>query len=97
MATAMSRAVLEELYSQSLEELTNPEDGYLLSANWPQKGTQIYGETPTVLEMSDPTIPTVQVTTTDLEADPVEVLVTVSWTGRDSGPVTREFWVVRTR
>ena len=96
-ATAMSRAVLEELYSQSLEELTNPEDGYLLSSNWPQKGTQIYGETPTLLEMSDPTIPTVQVTTTDLEADPVEVLVTVSWTGRDSGPVTREFWVVRTR
>ena len=97
LATAMSRAVLEELYSQSLEELTNSEDGYLLSSNWPQKGTQIYGETPTLLEMSDPTIPTVSVSTGDLEADPIEILVTVSWTGRDSGLIEKTFWVVRTR
>lgn len=96
-ATAMSRAVLEELYSRSLEELTNTEDGYLLGSNWPQKGTQIYGETPTLLELSDPTIPSVMISTGDLDADPIEILVTVTWSGRDSGPIQKEFWVVRTR
>ncbi len=95
--TAMSRAVLEELYSKSLEELTNDEDGYLLPSNWPQKGTQIYGENPTLLELSDPTIPSVMISTVNLEADPIEILVTVTWSGRDSGPIQKDFWVVRTR
>ena len=96
-ATAMSRAVLEELYSRSLEDLTNPDDGYLLAANWPKKGDQIYGETPPLSELNDPTIPTVSVSTGNLDADPIEILVTITWTGRDSGLITKEFWVVRTR
>ncbi len=96
-ATAMGRAVLEELYSRSLEELTNSQDGYLLASNWPKKGTQIFGETPSFSELNDPTIPTVDVSTGPLESDPIEILVTVSWTGRDSGLITKEFWVVRTR
>ena len=95
--TALSRAVLEELYSQPLEELTNSEDGYLLSTNWPKKGRQIFGEEVPVTELSDPTIPTITVSTNDLEADPLEIQVNVSWAGRDSGLLSRDFWVIRTR
>ena len=96
-STVYGRAILEELYSRSLEDLTNSEDGYLLSSNWPKKGAQIFGEDATFEELNDPTIPTVSIQVTDLESDPIEILVTLSWTGRDSGLVSREFWVVRTR
>ena len=95
--TALSRAVLEELYSQSLEELTNSVDGYLLSTKWPKTGRQIFGEELSNNESNDPTIPTITVYTNDLDADPLEIQVTVTWSGRDSGQLSREFWVIRTR
>jgi type II secretory pathway pseudopilin PulG len=97
-ATGYARAVLEELYSRTMEDLTNDSTGYLLEENWPKKGTQIFDEEPTLEELIDPTIPTVDVTIDDLESDPLEILVTVSWIGRDAEDLTEQkFWVVRTR
>ena len=96
-ATGHTRAVIEELNSRTLEDLTNTQDGYLLSSNWPKKGSQVFGETPTLLEMADLTIPTLDVSVTDIEADPLEILVEVTWEGRDEGQIQHQFWVVRTR
>jgi prepilin-type N-terminal cleavage/methylation domain-containing protein len=96
-ATGHTRAVLEELYSRTLEDLTNNQDGYLLASNWPKKGRQVFDESPTLLEMADLSIPTLDVTVTDLEADPLEILLTVTWEGRDVGTTEHQFWVVRTR
>jgi prepilin-type N-terminal cleavage/methylation domain-containing protein len=96
-ATGHTRAVIEELNSRTLEDLTNSQDGYLLSSNWPKKGRQVFDETPTLLEMADLTIPTLDVSVTDIEADPLEILVQVTWEGRDEGQVQHQFWVVRTR
>ena len=97
-ATGYARAVLEELYSRTLEDLTNDSTGYLLEENWPKKGTQIFDEEPTLEELTDLSIPTIDVEVSDLDADPLEILVTVSWQGRDSSDLTeQQFWVVRTR
>ena len=52
-ATGYARAVLEELYSRTLEDLTNDSTGYLLEENWPKKGTQIFDEEPTLEELTD--------------------------------------------
>ena len=49
-------------------------------------------------ELSDLSVPTIDVEANDLDADPLEILVRVSWQGRDSGELTeQQFWVVRTR
>ena len=97
-ATGYARAVLEELYSRTLEDLTNDSTGYLLEENWPKKGTQIFDEEPTLEELTDLSIPTIDVDVSDLDADPLEILVTVSWQGRDFSDLTeQQFWVVRTR
>ena len=97
-ATGYARAVLEEMYSRTLGDLTNDSTGYLLEENWPKKGTQIFDEELTLEEMADPSIPTVDVEVADLDSDPLEILVTVSWLGRDSSNLTeQQFWVVRTR
>ncbi|MGE4603176.1 MAG: type II secretion system protein [Planctomycetota bacterium] len=97
-ATGYARAVLEELYSRTLEDLTNDSTGYLLEENWPKKGNQIFDEEPTLEELTDLSIPTIDVEVSDLDADPLEILVTVSWQGRDYSDLTeQQFWVVRTR
>lgn len=97
-ATGYARAVLEELYSRTLEDLTNDSTGYLLEPNWPKKGGQIFGEQLTLEQLADPSIPTVDVEVADLDSDPLEILVTVSWMGRDSSDLAEhQFWVVRTR
>ncbi|MAW77357.1 MAG: hypothetical protein CMJ95_08235 [Planctomycetes bacterium] len=97
-ATGYARAVLEELYSRTLEDLTNDSTGYLLEENWPKKGDQVFDEVLTLEEMADPAIPTIDVDIDDLDSDPLEILVTVSWLGRDSSDLTeQQFWVVRTR
>ena len=97
-ATGYARAVLEELYSRTLEDLTNDSTGYLLEENWPKKGGQIFDEQLTLEELADPSIPTVDVEIDDLESDPLEILVTVSWLGRNSSELAeQQFWVVRTR
>jgi len=97
-ATGYARAVLEELYSRTLEDLTNDSTGYLLEENWPKKGDQVFDEVLTLVEMADPAIPTIDVDIDDLDSDPLEILVTVSWLGRDSSDLTeQQFWVVRTR
>ncbi|MEE2883131.1 MAG: type II secretion system protein [Planctomycetota bacterium] len=97
-ATGYARAVLEELYSRTLEDLTNDSTGYLLEENWPKKGDQVFDEVLTLVEMADPAIPTIDVEIDDLDSDPLEILVTVSWLGRDSSDLTeQQFWVVRTR
>ena len=97
-ATGYARAVLEELYSRTLEDLTNDSTGYLLEENWPKKGDQVFDEVLTLEEMADPAIPTIDVDIDDLDSDPLEILVTVSWLGRDSIYITeQQFWVVRPR
>ncbi|MEC9476632.1 MAG: type II secretion system protein [Planctomycetota bacterium] len=97
-ATGYARAVLEELYSRTLEDLTNDSTGYLLEGNWPKKGGQIFGDQLTLEQLADPSIPTVDVEIADLDSDPLEILVTVSWMGRDSSDLAEhQFWVVRTR
>lgn len=97
-ATGYARAVLEELYSRTMEDLTNDSTGYLLEENWPKKGDQVFDEVLTLEEMADPAIPTIDVDIDDLDSDPLEILVTVSWLGRDSSDLTeQQFWVVRTR
>ena len=59
---------------------------------------QIFDEEPTLEELTDLSIPTIDVEVSDLDADPLEILVTVSWQGRDYSDLTeQQFWVVRTR
>ncbi len=96
-ATGHTRAVLEEMYSRTLEDLTNDQDGYLLPSNWPKKGRQVFEESPTFEELNDLTIPTLDVAVSDMEADPLEILVTVTWQSREGDVSEHQFWVVRTR
>lgn len=97
-ATGYARAILEELYSRTLEDLTNDTSGYLLEENWPKKGGQVFDEELTLEEMADLSIPTIDVEVNDLDSDPLEILVTVSWMGQDSSELSEhKFWVVRTR